>query len=80
MLTNIATVAAIAAVIGFTYWLGMAQGRYLERSRERREVGKLRWMLAEAVWRWGPWTATPQEIIAKLAADHEAKDRKAATS
>jgi len=71
MLVTAVTLALVASVIGFTFFLGYAQGRHVEKRRVKKRTLKTEWMLREAIWRWAPWTDNAEVFKAKLAAEYE---------
>jgi membrane protein YqaA with SNARE-associated domain len=71
MLVTVATFALVASVIGFTFFLGYAQGRHVEKRRVKKRTLKTEWMLKEALWRWAPWSDDPSNFKARLAAEYE---------
>ena len=71
MLATIATFALIAVIVVFIYYLGYVQGKHVEKSKERRRVRKVEWMLAEAIHRWSPWNTSVSESRAKLAKEYD---------
>jgi membrane protein YqaA with SNARE-associated domain len=73
VLNTLITAVLIAIVIGGIYYLGVVQGRYIERHRHRDREKKLTWMLNESLQRWSPWTSEIAETKAKLAAEYEEK-------
>lgn len=71
MLVAFATLVLVAVTISFIYYLGIVQGRCVERSRTRKRFRKQEWMLAQALNRWSPWNTSIEESRARLAAEYK---------
>ena len=71
MLVTFATLVLVAVTISFIYYLGMVQGKFVERARVRKRFRKQEWMLAQALNHWSPWSTSIEESRARLAAEYE---------
>ena len=76
MLITVATIALVASFVAFVYYLGMVQGRYVERSRTRKRFTKQEWMLHQALERWSPWHRPVAESRARLASEYDHREEK----
>ena len=66
-----ATIIFAGAVMAAVYWLGLSQGRHLERLKDRERDRKLRWIIGECLRRWSPLDRDVSETYARLCAEYE---------
>ncbi len=73
MLNFIVTILTIGLAFGLTYFLGLSQGRHLERTRRHERERQSEWVCREALLRFSPWTKSAAEWHAQLANEYRAK-------